>query len=682
MTSYKIKQSRKGDVTPAVFIVASTLQNLGAPVYGLEIVRAIQEITGEIGDVICVQKTQGVWRINPKTKSDRAKILLRGITVRGHAITVLGTSPRLVNGLQTIRVNIANIPYEIPDSEVQVALDLLELKFGSSILYEFYKDEEKQPTSVKTGRRYVNIVPPSKPLPEYIKVSDKYRAYLQYNRKEVHGSEETGNSAPRQNQNNSAVDHSDSSQAPWSWPPNSWKRPAGSVSDHIQKTDAVKQSEEDNLRWPPTPSGWWKGPSHEIHDLLSNDSLELDCITLPSAPPLFDWQPGPRKGFPPKPVVTNSMDDARSSIQANLNTLLGDNDIDASHDELHPFLPNWAGEGYWSAKAKPLVSLSPITKHDKLSVVDTDKKLNSEIGEEEDFLSQESLITLQEDIGITYIPSCDTSVKGSAIIENILALEPECCSEKKSDASLGTNESYESYVVTGPGSDSNPAHKAVKGDTSPVHNEVSGGSSAQKLVEIDNIHVVDTHTLSMNIALDLPSSTENFVETNIVSQPSLPTEVSSTHATGTHTLSMNIALDLPSSTENFVETNIVSQPSLPTEVSSTHATGTQQQVGQTTLLNFLSPKSRSRSLAKEDNTLTRRRSSSKRKGASPTDTPKSKKLSKSKRQGVVSGKTGSSSGNKETVSENESVTEVRKVTVESAQPSQTMDWWLNQPSPS
>ena len=335
------------------------------------------------------------------------------------------------------------------------------------------------------------------------------------------------------------------------------------------------------------------------------------------------------------------MDDARSSIQANLNTLLGDNDIDASHDELHPFLPNWAGEGYWSAKAKPLVSLSPITKHDKLSVVDTDKKLNSEIGEEEDFLSQESLITLQEDIGITYIPSCDTSVKGSAIIENILALEPECCSEKKSDASLGTNESYESYVVTGPGSDSNPAHKAVKGDTSPVHNEVSGGSSAQKLVEIDNIHVVDTHTLSMNISLDLPSSTENFVETNIVSQPSLPTEVSSTHVTGT-----------------------------------------QQQVGQTTLLNFLSPKSRSRSLAKEDNTLTRRRSSSKRKGASPTDTPKSKKLSKNKRQGAVSGKTGSSSGNKETVSENESVTEVRKVTVESAQPSQTMDWWLNQPSPS
>ena len=181
--------------------------------------------------------------------------------------------------------------------------------------------------------------------------------------------------------------------------------------------------------------------------------------------------------------------------------------------------------------------------------------------------------------------------------------------------------------------------------TSPVLNEVSGGSSAQILVESDNIHVVDTHTLSMNIALDLTSSTENFVEANIVSQPSLPIEVGSTHATGT-----------------------------------------KQQVNQTTMLNFLSPKSRSRSLVKEDNTLTRRRSSSKRKGASPKDTPKSKRLSKNKRQGAVSGKTGSSSGNKETVSENESVTEGRKVTVENAQitdkPSQTMDWWLNQPSPS
>ena len=660
MTSYKIKQSRKGDVIPAVFIVASTLQNLGAPVYGLEIVRAIQEITGEIGDVVCVQKSQGVWRNNPKTKSDRTKILLGGITVRGHAIAVLGTSPRLVNGLQTIRLNIGNIPYEIPDSEVQVALDLLELKFGSSILYEFYKDEDKQPTSVKTDRRYVTIVPPSKPLPEFIKVADKYRAYLQYNRKEVHGPEEKKNSAPSHNQNNSDGDHPDeSSQAHWSWPPNGWRMP-GSVCDHIQNTivklpegephnhglnkkhpdHADKQSEVDDLRWPPTPSGWWqKGPSHEVNsDLLSNDSLEEDCIILPSAPPLFDWQPGPREGFPPKPVVTESMNDARLSIQANLNTLLGPNHNDKSHDEILPLTPNWSGEGYWSANDTPLVSSSPTPKHDNLSVVD--RKLDSEIGEEEDFLSQDSMRTLQEDIGITHIPSCKELGKGSAINQNHPPLESNSCSEKKSDASLVDNESFESYVVTGPGSESNSAHKAVKGNTSPVQNDASVSTSAQKVVLSDTFHDLDTNTLSLNVVLDLPSNDENSVETNIVSQPSLSTEVSSLHATGT-----------------------------------------QQQ---TTLLNFLSPKSRSRSLAKE-NTSTRRRSSSKRKGVSPKDTPKSKRQSKNKKQGIISGKTGSSSGNRETVSENETVTEVQYAvgSVEITDtPSQNMDWWLNQPSPS
>ena len=113
-----------------------------------------------------------------KTKSDRAKLLLRGITIRGHSISVLGKSPRLVNGMQTIRLNIGNVPFEIPDHEVKTALvDILGLTFGSQIQYEFYKDEEEAPTNVKTGRRYVSIIPPSEPLPQWVKIADKYRAF-------------------------------------------------------------------------------------------------------------------------------------------------------------------------------------------------------------------------------------------------------------------------------------------------------------------------------------------------------------------------------------------------------------------------------------------------------------------------------------------------------------------------
>ena len=101
-STYKITQSRK-DVTPALFVVASGLQNLGAPVYGLEISQSMKDITGE--KAVCVMKSEGVWRLTTQTKAERAQILLRGLTIRGHTITVLSTNPRLVNGEQTIRRN-------------------------------------------------------------------------------------------------------------------------------------------------------------------------------------------------------------------------------------------------------------------------------------------------------------------------------------------------------------------------------------------------------------------------------------------------------------------------------------------------------------------------------------------------------------------------------------------------
>ena len=79
---------------------------------------------------------------------------------------MLSKSPCLVNGRETIRLNIGNVPFEIPESEVKKALEILGLTFGSQIQFEFYKDEKDEPTNVKTGRRIVSIVTPSQPLPE------------------------------------------------------------------------------------------------------------------------------------------------------------------------------------------------------------------------------------------------------------------------------------------------------------------------------------------------------------------------------------------------------------------------------------------------------------------------------------------------------------------------------------
>ena len=391
---------------------------------------------------------------------------------------------------------------------------------------------------------------------------------------------------------------------------------------------------------------------------------------------MFDWQPGPREGFPPKPVAKEPMDDARLGIQANLNTLLRDHS--SSQDELHQLTPNRSGEGYWSAKAKPLCPSSPTPKQDRLGVAN-DKHDSACCEAEEDLLSQDSLRNLQEDIGITYIRSGESD-KGTVIDHCPLA--SDSCSENKSLPSL-VNESYESYVVTCPNNadfDSNPNHSdQVIGDISPIHKAVPDSSLAQELVQ--NNTLLQHNPVTMNVAQDLPSN----IEANFESQPSL-SEVRSIHQ---NPITMNVDQELPSNIEanpesqpSLSETNLESQPSL-SEVTTSTLQQDKNIGGQTTLHDFLSPKSRSRSLAKVDNKSSRRRSSSKRKGASPKDTPKRKRQSKNKQQTSVFGKTGFSSGN--TDSEIEKDTEVQSSagSVDNVdKPSQNMDWWLNQPSPS
>ena len=624
---------------PAVFVVASALQNLGDPVYGLEIVRAIQD-TGKLEDIICCQKSQGIWRITTKTKSDRAKLLLSGITIRGHAITVLGSSPRLVNGMETIRLNIGNVPYEPPDTDVQAALDILGLKFGSSIQYEFYKDEKKNPTKVKTGRRWVPIVKPSQPLPEWIKVADKYRAYLQYNRKDTHGTD------PKPKQNPSDGDHSDNGDNPaWTWPPHSWRRPDSSDGCNQNNTD--KQSEDDlnnlnNLRWPPTPSGWWKaGSDHGLNQSPPSDyDSEEDLSNLPTATPLFGWQPGPREGFPPSPTDTESVADSRLEIQANLETLLNSNSAKhSSSSGPSDIMSGWSGQGFWAAK--PLLS-SSLTPQDTQSRV-TDEKLDSDLCEEEHYLSQTSLKTLCEDIGIAYegneltTPCVDSN--NASCVESSHNDKHTTNPTSKLTLPLVVNESYESYVITS-------------------HNKADSGSISVQGGEIAS-HSSSAHNDNRNVVVKSVSSTKDKTIVEMGVDCTIPNTISV----------------------------IVPQPSS-YEKNSQNGTDTQEQEinlgGQLSMHQFLTPESRSRPRVKEDMTDSRRRSSSKRKGGSPKGTPKIKKQNKNKNSpknhGNVSEITKDSvSANRETVSK-EKVLEVPSAAGNVDQPSQTMDWWLNQPS--
>ena len=167
-------------IIPAMYVLPKSLLELGDdPVYGREICKSIEMVTGEYS-VECVQKVDGKWRLTVKTKGERASILQHGLSIRGHSVQVLGRSPTLINGEESVRLMIANVPYEVSDEEIRKALAKLQISMGAEIHWENYQDESKKWLKAKTGRRYVFMQPPDKPLPNFVSVAGRHRAYLSY----------------------------------------------------------------------------------------------------------------------------------------------------------------------------------------------------------------------------------------------------------------------------------------------------------------------------------------------------------------------------------------------------------------------------------------------------------------------------------------------------------------------
>ena len=172
MASY---QKRPGIST--VFVRASTLPTFGNPVYGTELSMSLIEVVGR-ENVDTVQKINGVWRLSVKNPKSRMEVLRREITVRKHSISVSNENPLLMDGEETVRIIISNIPSSVADEEIRNALILKGLKLGKSLRHEMYRDYENHLMSVKTGRRIVHIAPPKDPLPKSITVANIFIGYI------------------------------------------------------------------------------------------------------------------------------------------------------------------------------------------------------------------------------------------------------------------------------------------------------------------------------------------------------------------------------------------------------------------------------------------------------------------------------------------------------------------------
>ena len=117
------------------------------------------------------QLVNGLWRFFAKTDTARTTLLLEGISLKGHAITVTYVNPyRPVdsNGRveSTTRLTISDIPMHLPATELEDALSQVGCDLRSKVLYEMAQDESGNMSRFKTGNRFVYMIVPETPLPK------------------------------------------------------------------------------------------------------------------------------------------------------------------------------------------------------------------------------------------------------------------------------------------------------------------------------------------------------------------------------------------------------------------------------------------------------------------------------------------------------------------------------------
>ena len=154
---------------------------------GLEICRAMGSVVGH-DKVDGSIRISGLWRLQVKDEKSRSLLLRMGLPIRGLNCTVLSRNPYHIGDEESVKLIVGNLPFSISENEIKQSLSSIGVQIGSSLQWEHYR-EEKDPenpdkiqglTSFKTGRRFAYISKPTAPLPQRLKVANKFNAFLYY----------------------------------------------------------------------------------------------------------------------------------------------------------------------------------------------------------------------------------------------------------------------------------------------------------------------------------------------------------------------------------------------------------------------------------------------------------------------------------------------------------------------
>ena len=157
------------DGVPPVFVREDDIpEGLEYPTV-LDICLAVERSVGT-NTIVGSQRLSGLWRIYPTTIDARNAILIRGFSFRGTKLKVSDINPNIMkdstNGeeVPATKVWVDGVPLSVSDAEIENALVKIGCEIRSTIKKQRARDKDGKLTRFLTGRRFLFITTPPKPL--------------------------------------------------------------------------------------------------------------------------------------------------------------------------------------------------------------------------------------------------------------------------------------------------------------------------------------------------------------------------------------------------------------------------------------------------------------------------------------------------------------------------------------
>ena len=143
----------------------------------LEICLAAEKMSGR-ETIIGAQIIRGLWRIYPASREARSALLVKGLHLRNTMLQLGSTNPFILRDSsgsekekESTKVWFDGVPISVAESEFEDALQKNGCELRSNITMERARDQDGKLTRFLTGRRFVFITVPSKPLDKNMTVN-------------------------------------------------------------------------------------------------------------------------------------------------------------------------------------------------------------------------------------------------------------------------------------------------------------------------------------------------------------------------------------------------------------------------------------------------------------------------------------------------------------------------------